>query len=155
LTKKLLIIATVIFFLIIGIILFITINNNSFTTNNIPFTQKVSIGKNIFKVGYAKTITEREIGLMNVKEMPKENGMLFIFDTPVEQTFWMKNTYIPLDIIFINEKLEIISISANAKPLDIGIIYSSNGKAKYVLEINGGLSDSLGIIIGDKHNFQE
>lgn len=129
--------------------------NKSFFANNIEFIHNLYIGNTKFSVGFAKTSYEHEIGLMNIKIMPNDKGMLFIFNDAQIQSFWMKNTYIPLDIIFIDENFEIINIAKNTIPLDSSILYTSEKVAKYVLEINGNLSDSLGISKGMKISIQD
>ena len=92
---------------------------------------------------------ERQEGLMYRKSMSDKQGMLFLFDFPEEQSFWMHNTYIPLDIIYISDKLEIVSIQKNAKPQNDQPL-PSDKPAQYVLDINGGLSDKLGLKPGCK-----
>ena len=96
---------------------------------------------------------ERETGLMYRTNMKKNQGMLFIFDEESVLTFYMKNTYISLDLIFINGKREIISIYKNAKPNDLSTI-SSKLPSKYVLEVIQGVSDNLNLKIGDRINYQ-
>lgn len=96
---------------------------------------------------------ERETGLMYRTNMKKNQGMLFIFDKESVLTFYMKNTYISLDLIFINGKREIISIYKNAKPNDLSSI-SSKLPSKYVLEVIQGVSDNLNLKIGDRINYQ-
>lgn len=92
---------------------------------------------------------ERAEGLMYRKSMSDKQGMLFLFDFPEEQSFWMHNTYIPLDIIYISDKFEVVSIQKNAQPQSDKPLPSGK-PAQYVLEINGGLSDKLGIKPGSK-----
>ena len=101
----------------------------------------------------ANTPYERETGLMYRTNMEKNQGMLFIFDEESVLTFYMKNTYISLDLIFINGKREIISIYKNAKPNDLSSI-SSKLPSKYVLEVIHGVSDNLNLKIGDIINYQ-
>ena len=96
---------------------------------------------------------ERETGLMYRTSMEKNQGMLFIFDEESILTFYMKNTYMSLDLIFISEKKEIISIYKNAKPNDLSSI-SSKLPSKYVLEVIQGVSDNLNLKIGDRINYQ-
>ena len=96
---------------------------------------------------------ERETGLMYRTSMEKNQGMLFVFDEESILTFYMKNTYMSLDLIFISEKKEIISIYKNAKPNDLSSI-SSKLPSKYVLEVIQGVSDNLNLKIGDKINYQ-
>ncbi len=82
---------------------------------------------------------ERQTGLMYRTSLDEKQAMLFIFDDERPRSFYMKNTYVPLDIIFINADNKIVSISENAKATDESSI-PSNAPAKYVLEINAGLT---------------
>ena len=79
-------------------------------------------------------------------------GMLFIFDKEGEHPFWMKNTLISLDIIWINQNKEIVFISENAQPCrkDPCRVIEPAEKAKYILEISGGISKEIGLSVGDK-----
>lgn len=97
----------------------------------------------------AETASEQMRGLMNVTHMPEKHGMLFVFDDSKFRSFWMKNTLIPLDMIFINSKGVIGHIHHHANPNDLSGV-PSEIPAMYVLEINGGLSAKWGIAIGDK-----
>jgi uncharacterized membrane protein (UPF0127 family) len=105
------------------------------------------------KVKIADTINERAQGLMDVKEMPEDEGMLFIFEAEEMRKMWMENTYIPLDMLFINAKKEIFNFKENAQPLSRSIIYSV-GPAKYVAEFNAGFVKRHNITPGDKIDFQ-
>jgi hypothetical protein len=78
--------------------------------------------------------------------------MLFIFPNEQIRSFYMKNTLISLDIIYLNKSQKVVSIQKNAKPMDEKSL-PSNFPAKYVLEVNGGLSDELNIIEGDSISF--
>lgn len=86
---------------------------------------------------------------MNLKKLHPKYGMIFIFESPRIINMWMKNTYIPLDMIFIDENNQIIKIEKNTTPHSLEII-SSDKKAIKVLEINAGLSDKFDIKIGNK-----
>ncbi|RBL89700.1 DUF192 domain-containing protein [Chitinophaga flava] len=97
----------------------------------------------------AKTDKQREDGLMYRKSMSDDQGMLFIFPDMEERSFWMKNTYISLDIIYIDDKMEIVSIQKYATPLSEQSLPSFK-KAQYVLEVNGGFCDKYHIGYGDK-----
>ncbi len=79
-------------------------------------------------------------------------GMLFVFETEGEYGFWMKNTLIPLDMIWIDGKNKVIYIKENAAPCKTEPCetFGPGRKAKYVLEINGGMNEKLGIKIGDQ-----
>ena len=102
-----------------------------------------------FQVELADDPQERARGLMFRREMADEHGMLFDFGAEEPASFWMANTYIPLDMIFIKADGTIESIAERTTPLSQRSV-TSNGPVRYVLEINGGLSDELGIEPGDK-----
>ena len=95
---------------------------------------------------------ERMRGLMDRFLLPENSGMLFIFQDEEPRSFWMKNTYISLDIIYINSNKEIVSIQKYTQPQTTTSIPSER-PAMYVLEVNAGLSDRLGINPGDKIEF--
>lgn len=83
--------------------------------------------------------------------MPRDHGMLFIFPNEAMRSFWMKNTRIPLDIIYFDENLRLVSIARGARPCRTQVCpgYRSAGPAKYVLELNAGLADELRLEAGD------
>ena len=117
---------------------------------------EVSIyNKNItFNVEVAKTIEERRTGLMYRKKLLNNEGMLFIFPREKIIQLWMKNTYIPLDVIFISENKVIVDIKKNMEKLSETIV-KSKVKSRYALEFNAGLINRLDIEIGDKVLFNE
>lgn len=97
---------------------------------------------------------QREQGLMWRRSMTGSQGMVFIFPQESEQRFWMRNTYIPLDIIYVNSKMEIVSIQKNCKTLnDAGL--PSNAPAQYVVEVIGGFCDKHDIKAGTKISFKD
>lgn len=100
-------------------------------------------------VEVADTPGEWKYGLMNRTSMPEDAGMLFIFGNDEPRYFWMDNTLIPLDMIFIANDLTIIDIHENATPMSRDIIGSS-GPCRYVLEVNGGFCAAEGIDMGDR-----
>jgi uncharacterized membrane protein (UPF0127 family) len=102
-----------------------------------------------FQVEIADDPAERSRGLMFRREMADEHGMLFDFGSDQPASFWMQNTYIPLDMLFIESDGTIESIAERTTPLSQRSV-TSRGAVRYVLEINGGLSDELGIAAGDK-----
>jgi hypothetical protein len=91
---------------------------------------------------------EREKGLMNRHSLPENAGMLFIFEQSGPLSFWMRNTYIPLDIIFADKSRQIVTIQKNTKPLSYAQIPSKRN-SKYVVEVNAGFCDKYGISVGD------
>lgn len=92
---------------------------------------------------------QRQLGLMFRDKLENNQGMLFIFDREAPQAFWMHNTILPLDIIYVNSKMEIVHIVKNAKPFDDTSLPSIK-PAQYVVEVNAGYSDKLGLKEGDK-----
>lgn len=92
---------------------------------------------------------ERMYGMMYRKSMDPNTGMLFLMGEERMQSFWMKNTYVPLDIIYLNNKLEVVSVQKNAEPLNERSL-PSEGPASYVLEVTGGFTDQFGIEKGTK-----
>ena len=100
-----------------------------------------------FRVELARTAQEQARGLMFRTAMGADEGMLFPFDPPRDASFWMKNTVIPLDIIFIGTDGRVLNINANAEPYSLEP-RSSAGIAKAVLELNGGRAAALGIVPG-------
>lgn len=97
-----------------------------------------------FAVEIADTAVERSEGLMFRASMPQFSGMLFVYETPHDAAFWMKNTLIPLDIIFFNQAGIVTTIVENAEP-QTTISRPGGPGVQFVLEINGGLSKRLGL----------
>lgn len=106
-------------------------------------------GVHPFAVEIADTEAEREKGLMFRKELPEGRGMLFDFHQEQEVGFWMENTYIPLDMIFIRGDGRILRIAENTTPLSTRII-PSGGPVRWVLEVIGGTARKLGLAAGDR-----
>ena len=87
---------------------------------------------------------------MDRKSMPRNHGMLFDFrPNPAPVVFWMKDTYLPLDMIFIGDDGRVVSIKHDAKPMDETMI-PSNAPTLGVLEVDAGVADSIGLKVGDK-----
>ena len=113
-----------------------------------PLEIATKSGVKMFAVEMATTDAERETGLMYRKELADGRGMLFDFTPEQEVSMWMKNTYIPLDMIFIRADGRILRIAENTEPLSTKII-PSGGLAKGVLEVIGGTAKKYGIVPGD------
>ncbi len=111
-------------------------------------------GTHDFRVEVAADDASRERGLMNRRFMPADHGMLFEFQQNAPVAFWMKNTYIPLDMIFLSPAGVVTNIVANAEPLSERII-PSGPPCVAVLEVNGGVAASIGLKVGDsvRHAF--
>jgi uncharacterized protein len=105
-------------------------------------------GKFRFNVEMAETMAQQAQGLMFRRQMAADAGMLFPYAAPQVAAFWMKNTFIPLDMLFIAADGRISHIHPNAAPQSEASI-SSKGPVKAVLELNGGLAARLGVRVGD------
>ncbi|MBI1909496.1 MAG: DUF192 domain-containing protein [Deltaproteobacteria bacterium] len=99
-------------------------------------------------VEVADTDAKRSQGLMSRTSLAADAGMLFVFDQDVAETFWMKDTPLPLDIIFIGSDLKIISIAKNTTPFSEALI-SADAPYRYALEVNAGFSESHQITVGN------
>jgi len=104
------------------------------------------------KVAVADTPEKRDAGLMNVKDLPEYDGMLFIFKKPQPLSFWMANTPLPLDIIFIDKDYKIIRIYHSTTPYSKNEL-SSGSPAQYVVELNGGFCINHDVTEGMKVKF--
>ena len=113
-----------------------------------PLTIRSANGIHHFRVEIAQTEQQQQKGLMFVRSLAPNRGMIFPFDPPQAVAFWMKNTLIPLDIVFIRPDHTIARIT-NAKPLDETQLPSGEPIVA-VLEIRGGRAAQLGIAPGDK-----
>ena len=106
-------------------------------------------GVHVFAVEIADNDTERAKGLMYRRELPEGQGMLFDFQREQEVSFWMQNTYIPLDMVFIRGDGRILRIAENTEPLSTRLV-PSGGPVRAVLEVIGGTTRKLGIAPGDR-----
>ncbi len=102
-----------------------------------------------FEVWIANTPLRQEQGLMFVRNLPPSEGMLFPQAAPQVAHFWMKNTFIPLDMVFVGENGRIAKIIARAKPFSLAVL-SSDVPVTAVLEIRGGEAKRLGLTVGDR-----
>lgn len=105
-------------------------------------------GQARFSVEVADSPQARSQGLMNRATMPTMAGMLFVYDHPQRVGFWMRNTLIPLDMIFLTQDGVVRHVHANAVPHDETVIPGGSDDIQFVLEINGGLAARLGIAPG-------
>ncbi|NVO23641.1 DUF192 domain-containing protein [Donghicola sp. C2-DW-16] len=100
-----------------------------------------------FSIEIADDDAERSLGLMHREHMPSSHGMLFVYDRAQPVSFWMRNTLIPLDLLYVDATGTVQEVHENARPLDETPIRST-GPRLAVLEINGGLSHAMGITVG-------
>ena len=121
--------------------------------NSQPRLQTLEIasktGVHVFSVEIAENDADRAKGLMYRKELPEGKGMLFDFHREQDVSFWMQNTYIPLDMLFIRADGQILRIAENTEPLSTRMI-PSGGPVLAVLEVIGGTARKLGIAPGDR-----
>lgn len=121
---------------------------------NLQLIDSTGVVKKELQIEIADNTYEQQTGLMYRKHLDQNKGMLFIFEDTIMRSFYMKNTYISLDLIYINAEHNIVSIVKSAEPLNEKSL-PSEAPAKYVLEINGGLSDTWGLIPGDKISYNK
>jgi uncharacterized membrane protein (UPF0127 family) len=110
-------------------------------------------GERRFKVELAVKEHERQRGLMYRDRLGDDEGMLFLFEEMGPLSFWMKNTWIPLDMLFIDDDLTVVGIVENAEPMTT-TPRSPGGNSRFVLEVKGGLSSQLGMAAGQKVRFE-
>ena len=149
---------------IILIVIFLVINpllNNNepdveyytFTKEGeLTFTDSLGTLKAKIDIEIADNDYERQLGLMNRNKMDENQGMLFIFPEQEKLSFWMRNTLIPLDMIFVNDQKKIVTIHKDTKTLS-DQSYPSSEPAKYVVEVLAGFTDKHNIKVGDKINW--
>jgi len=105
--------------------------------------------KHAFDVELAATPKQQETGEMFRKSVPENGGMLFVWDTPKQSEMWMKNTLVPLDMVFIKPDGTIDSIAEDTVPRSLKIV-ASHGPVLATLELAGGVTAKLNITVGDK-----
>jgi hypothetical protein len=149
--KELIVILSVILLLLVIIAIFFFYLEKRMGYGSVCFRN------NCFYVEVPLTSDGMMQGLMFREKLDQDKGMLFIFEKEGAYPFWMKNTLIPLDIIWINENRSIVFISKNTQPCGTSTCHDiiNAEKARYVLEINGGISDKLGMVVGDRATFDK
>ena len=149
-----LLIIVFVFVAVVSIAVFSSFLDNRRVSSEAEFIP-VYFSGHCFNAEVASSFSARMKGLMYRESLAEDTGMIFSFSGEDRHAFWMKNTLIPLDIIWISENKEIVYIAQNVQPCKSIICpsVSSDKPAKYVLEINGGKADETGLKIGDKANF--
>ena len=113
-----------------------------------PLEIDTTSGPHAFKVEVMNTPAELERGLMDRRSLARDQGMLFDFHKTEPVFFWMKDTYIPLDMIFVSQDGHVVGIKHDAKPLDETVI-PSKAPSRGVIEVNAGVADAIGLKVGD------
>ena len=106
-------------------------------------------GEHAFRVWIAADDASRTRGLMQVREMPADRGMLFLFQPPQFVAFWMKETYLSLDLVFIGADGVVVNVAESARPLSLSPIESA-APVRAVLEVNAGTARGIGLRPGDR-----
>lgn len=106
-----------------------------------------------YKLAIAKTVAERAKGLMFVKEMPRQEGMVFIYPQAAANSFWMKNTFIPLDMIFIDPDWKVIGVLHDVPPNNT-VSRRVEGLSQFVIELNAGEAAKAGVVANSKVEFE-
>ena len=152
-TNKVNIILGIVLFLIAGI-LFLYTQNSSLENNKI--ISEICFENKCFEVEIADTAEKKRVGLMNRKYLDPDSGMLFVFDQAGIYNLWMKNTLIPLDMIWIDENNKVIFIKENAEPCKTERCktFGLDENARYILEINGGMAGETKVEVGDEIEFK-
>ncbi|HEX5961210.1 MAG TPA: DUF192 domain-containing protein [Rhodanobacteraceae bacterium] len=120
-------------------------------------TPSVTLAGHRFGVEIATTPAQQERGLMFRTAMPADHGMLFVFSDDEPRTFWMKNTLIPLDMLFFDGAHRLVAVQQDAQPCEADPckLYPSGAPARYVLELNAGTAARLGLRKGDVITFSD
>ena len=134
------------------VLVFVMFNREGNNLDNLR-TREVCFNNNCFIAEICETPEQRTRGLMFRESMGASKGMLFVFEKEGQHSFWMKNTLIPLDIIWINKDKQVIHIEKDVQPCREGgecEKIKSDEPAKYVLELNAGVADKINLEIDDK-----
>lgn len=112
-------------------------------------TFETAAGPRVFQVEAALTPEQRATGLMYRRSLADDHGMLFDFGGPQEITMWMQNTYVSLDMVFVGSDGRVTRVAERTEPLSTRLI-SSNGRARYVVELAAGAAKRIGLKPGDR-----
>lgn len=125
--------------------------NGGPTDAGVATAPAVTLNGHRIGVEIATDDASRTHGLMDRTSMPADHGMLFVFPDDAARTFWMKDTLIPLDMLFLDADRRVVTVRVNARPCtaDPCTLYSSTEPARYVLELNAGVASELGVREGD------
>lgn len=142
--------ATVVLFLVLAaaVLLFAKILFNNYFNDDVLVIENQRI-----MVEVADEPSERSAGLANREKLATNSGMLFVFKTNDYYCFWMKDTKIPLDIIWLDENKTVVDIRTNVQPDSYPEAFCPGQKARYVLELNAGSVNDLGIVFGSTASF--
>lgn len=132
--------------LILAVLILLLLAKTVFVTEKRPF---VEINSSKIIVSLASTPEEKARGLSGRTSLPADEGMLFVYDRPEVQKFWMKDMNFPIDIIWIGTDKTVVDIANNLDPGTYPETFSPDAPAQYVLEVNAGYAQGHGISLGD------
>ncbi len=152
---KMFLLILLLFIIIVFAGIFLYVIKNEVAPGSVIYTSVCFSGR-CFNAEVASSFSARMKGLMNREFLAEGDGMLFVFSNKDKHAFWMKNTLISLDIIWIGENKEVVYIAKNIQPCKSIVCpsVSPDKPTKYVLEINGGKADEIGLKTGDKADFE-
>jgi hypothetical protein len=126
---------------------FDTLGDDGEVNKDLPVVP-MKLGSRAFKLEVADAERKRQLGLMNRRSMSPDHGMIFVFQEDLELNFWMKNTLIPLDVIYIDAKGKVANID-QMEARDIKTKHPSKGAVRYAIELNKGMAAKAGLKAGD------
>jgi hypothetical protein len=143
----------VVFFAMVGLFALLAVFRTAAGANAEPAFERIEIvtssGPHVFEAEVARTMEERGKGLMFRRELAENRAMLFDFGVEQKVMMWMKNTYVPLDMIFVGKNGRVTSIARDAKPMSEDLIPS--GQPAYaVIEVAAGVAKKIGLAVGDR-----
>ena len=144
-------------FLLIGLIIIAGFLQSPHKASGVPqgrapqivvYNQSLTIGTTVVHTAVAASPEAQAQGLSNTPQILPDQGMLFVFDSPVTPRFWMKDMRYPLDMIWIDEHKHVVDISSNVVPDSYPTTYSPITPVQYVLEVESGFASKHGIVVG-------
>ncbi len=125
----------------------------SCSSNNVLDIKQIHIAGQNIQVDLALNLETQSQGLSGRKSLDNNKGMLFVFDQPDKYSFWMKDMFFPIDMIWISEDMKVIYIKKDARPELYPEIYKPEENAKYILEVVSGFSEKNNLRVGDTVQF--
>lgn len=118
-----------------------------------PFDNKINIGNGKLSYEVADEQVELELGLSGRTAIDRDHGLLFDFNKAAKHGIWMKDMKFAIDIIWLDENRQVVDIAPNVTPETYPIVFTPASAARYVLEINSGVAEEIGVMIGQKAKF--
>jgi uncharacterized protein len=138
-------------YIVIGLAALLGVSIIWLTINSMP--TRLVVGKRSYSLEVAATTAEQTKGLSGLSSLPTNQGMLFSFSDEAVRCFWMKNTLIPLDMIWLDANKQVVHIEPDVSPKSYPKTFCPNTPAQYVIELNAGQAQAAGITTGQSLNF--